>query len=406
VLGTVRAKIDALVGAIINRLVGLVRSVAGRIGGRGQDNGHTTSPSTPGQGKTPTSQQGEQVTEEFSMEGHQHTLQVTHIEHTFDVKMASYSFKELNQKIDDTIRGQENIIAHVQDAATVQRAQHIVADLTGLKSWVEGEKTKRTQTAKVLAKEVKARLVVLGTKWSLSDLSFEDYHTLYEPKDLKEARINPDGSVVWTYTTHGGASFEVTVGQNKVVRSIQGTHLKFKAQAGVTRRGRTDDGPMHARNLYLNNSHMIADEFLGSGYTTSLNLITTSAYYNQEIMRGQERRIAATIRDSGADEFDMDVVVTWGEFNSEEIVTQIMNSPLGQHYQGNRTLLKQKIENFLIQYETAIGKRSKLKRCLDVKYSWTLKRGGQVLTKNGKPQQFGPESIGPDLWAGHWESAH
>jgi len=48
VLGTVRAKIDAVVGAIMERLVGLVRSVAGRIGGA---RGSTTG--TPATGHAP-----------------------------------------------------------------------------------------------------------------------------------------------------------------------------------------------------------------------------------------------------------------------------------------------------------------------------------------------------------------
>ncbi|MDI1257323.1 MAG: hypothetical protein PSV16_14610 [Flavobacterium sp.] len=51
------------------------------------------------------------------------------------------------------------------------------------------------------------------------------------------------------------------------------------------------------QNIEFNASHMIADQFLGSGYKDTLNLVTASGPYNKEIMRGAEETLLDSLND-------------------------------------------------------------------------------------------------------------
>lgn len=49
--------------------------------------------------------------------------------------------------------------------------------------------------------------------------------------------------------------------------------------------------------LDLDSAHILADQFLGSGYKTALNLLLTSGKFNKETMGDAEKDIKRQIQD-------------------------------------------------------------------------------------------------------------
>jgi len=202
VLGTVRAKIDAVVGAIMERLVGLVRSVAGRISGHGAppSNAHGQQPP-----HTPTAAtQGEiVVTEAFAMRGEQHTLTVTLQGDDLEAIMASTP-KELVARINTQIQYEEGEIAKASNATEQQRHRNIIHDLRGLLSWwgterssIRGatqDKHARERLVRTGANTLKAKIVDLARQYDLHSLGdftpppITDYDTL-------QAEVNSVGII-------------------------------------------------------------------------------------------------------------------------------------------------------------------------------------------------------------------
>ena len=216
----------------------------------------------------------------------------------------------------------------------------------------------------------------------------------YQPLNMVSVKKGRGANavVVVQYQTKHGSNFEVTVGKDQMVQSIKGTHLRLKHQTGVKPRQKTEDPATHAENMDLNRSHMIADEFGGSGYASSLNLLSTSAHYNQKIMREQERAIKRTIVSANADEFDLEVGVTWGAFNSKVVRDLILKNPeLQRKFRSHPEKLGPKLDAYLKSCSDLTGE--KLDRVMDTRYAWSV-------SASGKQTKFPQASIGADIWMG------
>ncbi|MDQ2807416.1 MAG: DNA/RNA non-specific endonuclease [Chloroflexota bacterium] len=216
----------------------------------------------------------------------------------------------------------------------------------------------------------------------------------YKPiKMLRTVQGTGDAAVIIVeYETGTGSKFRVTLGKDDMVQSIKGTHLRLKHQTGIKDRQDTQDPPTHVANMDMNRSHMIADEFGGSGYANSLNLLTTSAHYNQKTMREQERLIKRSIIVNNADEFELDVSVTWGAFNSDTVRNLIMqNRELREKFRQHPEKLEPKLDAYLKTCKDL--RKQNLQRVMDTRYIWAVLAGN-------KRTDFGPASIGPDLWIG------
>lgn len=212
----------------------------------------------------------------------------------------------------------------------------------------------------------------------------ESTHNLYEPKNLTRYDVGDDGSTAIEYDTHGGAHFRVELAPNKMVKSVQGTSLKLKADAGVTGRGYTARSPGYERNENLNASHLIADQFLGSGYKDSANLITTSAHYNQVVMKGAEDAIKEFVQENNAVEFDMEVNVTWGKLSSPEVIEEILE----ELPKKDKDEVRDEVQAFVNRVQP------NFKRCMNVRYKVTVVNG-----VTNKPVTF-RRNIGADVWLG------
>jgi hypothetical protein len=212
--------------------------------------------------------------------------------------------------------------------------------------------------------------------------SEEGEHTDFEPQGIKETIKH--GVIITTYTTKSGQSFKVIQDEKTgLIRSVKGTGLRLKVPGGP--RGVTKDSPAFRTGMDMNRSHLIADEFGGSGYKEGLNLISASDYYNKTVMRGAEVNIGDWVEAMQGTSFSMKVDVTWGEVQDSKILKAIEAAPwYPKKYK--------KAANLEAEIAAKLKSVPKLKRCIAVKYKATI-TGSSIPGNVGKMYT---EDIGPD----------
>ena len=212
-------------------------------------------------------------------------------------------------------------------------------------------------------------------------------HSRFKPVSIDI--IEENGRRVTSYVTEAGQTFEVVedlaAGLSK---TIHGTGLRFRSERG---RGVLKDSPGFQPNLDLNRAHLIADEFSGSGYKESANIVTTSDYYNQTVMRGAEEQVGASIANLAnangvpASEvlLDMSVEVTFGQLLDQYIITKL----------ESQSWLPKDVD---VQAELELKVREELshplKRVTGIRYSWRA-----YIPASGA-ETTGRARIGPDLY--------
>jgi hypothetical protein len=211
-------------------------------------------------------------------------------------------------------------------------------------------------------------------------------HSEFYPQNIEETIAN--GKITTTYTTRTGQSYTVTSDEkSRRVEFIEGKNLSLKVAGDPKGRGVVKDSPGFIAGVSLNRSHLIADEFKGSGYAESLNLISASAHYNQVVMRGAERLIGVWLSDNKATSFTMGVTLTWGEVLDPLILAAIKSADwYPREYVPDADLDK--------AINDRLSQSPDLKRCLAVKYDVTI-TGADDVDSIGKMKPFG---IGPDIW--------
>ena len=219
-------------------------------------------------------------------------------------------------------------------------------------------------------------------------------HTLYYPEHI-DTKPNGKGTQI-TYVTRAGKSFRVNLDQNQMVRAVKGFDLQIKNDAGIDNRGVTQDPDTKLKGKGQHSSHLIGDRFMGSGYKKALNLIAASSEFNLGPMSTAEKQIVQFINDNKAITFDMQVSVTWGELNDQEVLEEIMEElaklPSNHKRSGLKNLDQTSLKAEILK--NMQGAHKNLKRCLDVVYNVTLKN--RTDDKIIMPVL----SIGPDLWLG------
>lgn len=116
-------------------------------------------------------------------------------------------------------------------------------------------------------------------------------HERFKPLSITYRDTN--GVRTITYATEAGQQFVITRDTNAGLSiTVQGKGLRFRSERG---RGETEDSPAFRSNNGFDRSHIIADEFSGSGWSVGANLVTASGQYNQQVMRAAERRIGTQI---------------------------------------------------------------------------------------------------------------
>lgn len=150
-------------------------------------------------------------------------------------------------------------------------------------------------------------------------------HTRYRPLDIVIAEAGGIRTV--RYRTVTGQEFVITTDRREgLTQKVEGLGLRMMSGRGVTQ-----DSPWFTSGEGLNRAHLIANEFGGSGYAAGENLATTSAEYNQIVMRRAELEIGESIIDfadeHGIDKrevvFNLTVTVTFGELLDPVVLAKI-----------------------------------------------------------------------------------
>jgi DNA/RNA non-specific endonuclease len=198
--------------------------------------------------------------------------------------------------------------------------------------------------------------------------------------EFKPKKLTTTGPSAFRYETKNGASFDVEIGEDKLIKSIKGTKLLLKANPGQGR-GIMEDPPGHVTGENLHRAHLIADQFGGSGYAKSANLITTSGHFNTNIMGHYENMIKGIILNTSPWQVVLTVEVKWMELLNDEVLNAILKNWPNK----NVNAVRSEIDAFI--------KRSNpgCKRVADVNYDLKL---------NGAENSSFNESTGPDLWLG------
>ncbi len=173
-------------------------------------------------------------------------------------------------------------------------------------------------------------------------------HGLYEPQNVKVSVDKQMISITYEYLVEVNGkkekrSFTSSMaltdvnGKDGVTQTTTGRNLVIKTPG----RGYTDSVNQEEANqaipkqkgkrrkkIEFNAAHVLADQFLGSGYRESLNLVTTSGVYNKEVMGEAERNIKAFLKLEEGEvkknnpshyiSFDITVSVDWNPLNDKE----------------------------------------------------------------------------------------
>ncbi|MGZ3406744.1 MAG: DNA/RNA non-specific endonuclease, partial [Polyangia bacterium] len=237
---------------------------------------------------------------------------------------------------------------------------------------------KKTQAGQAMFTAFDARL----------KLGEDEEHDWYRPQNRKEVAVAGGGTRI-TYSNSKGADFEIDVGADGMIESITGSHLTLKEPGS---RGATGQAGRAVPNEKIESCHLIADQFRGSGYKSSANLIAASQTYNQQEMKGAETTIANFIKNMKATEFDMTVGVKWMDVD----VTKAVAALEKRYPDVMKPKLKAKIQQELTDFITRMKSASpNLKRVKETKYTVKVKdpKGVEI------PMDPAPK-LGMDIWLG------
>jgi uncharacterized protein DUF4157/DNA/RNA non-specific endonuclease len=203
-----------------------------------------------------------------------------------------------------------------------------------------------------LQNEFKSKLVLVE----------EEEHKRFKPLNLIETTVD-DKVIAIAYDTEDGSHFNVTFDANGMVQSITGAQLTLKLEGAP--RGVTSDSGRKTPGQGIDSSHLIADRFGGSGYAKSANLISASAAYNRDDMRGIEDAIALWIDANNILSFTMEVKVTWGEVAGPKAIAAIEDEHPEYAVPRRRKKLEKDLNAFLARNS------QNLKRCMSTIYKVT-----------------------------------
>lgn len=193
-----------------------------------------------------------------------------------------------------------------------------------------------------------------------------------------------------SYSTVAGQQFRVTKDTtNGLTISVKGKDLRYRSERG---RGVTEDSPAFRSNNGFDRSHIIADEFSGSGWTVAGNLVTASSEYNQNTMRAAERMIGTQIvnwaakhgRDHTEVTFSMTVSVSFGALRDPAALAEIKQASWFPAADAGRDL-----DAEILAKINAGQVHPDLMRITGVVYTWQF-------TDPAGPG--GSQPIGADLW--------
>lgn len=214
--------------------------------------------------------------------------------------------------------------------------------------------------------------------WGLLGLPL---HRRYRPLGKIDRQIAEDGTELRSYTTGTGASFEAALDALDYTTRISGAGLKLKEQLDIDGRGYTGEAVGKVPGAGMHSAHLIADAFTGSGYKEAGNLIATSASYNWLEMAAAEDSIREAIERYGAESFDMDVAVEWGDLDDATVLASRVDEAVMAALAADPDMTKREIaalrkeeskrlRESLATFQERYGED--VRRCMGVKYNVRL----------------------------------
>lgn len=166
-------------------------------------------------------------------------------------------------------------------------------------------------------------------------------HRGYKPQNIKTTI--EDGSLVITYDygeeaekEGGRRDFTVLiriddVDENTGTQMVlgEGLALKVPGTRGYTASSGTYGSAVDTRGVNIDSAHLLADQFMGSGYKAALNLVLTSDKFNRETMYNAEASITGQITDIQKAHkeklvtFNMVVEATWKAVKDDPILEHL-----------------------------------------------------------------------------------
>ena len=131
-------------------------------------------------------------------------------------------------------------------------------------------------------------------------------------------------------------------------------------------------------------AHLLADQFMGSGYREALNLVLTSGVYNTQTMGGAERAIRAVIEGYLAQypqdliTFDLQVNVEWQDMHDGEIVRALDAIIQGKQQSANLSS-PEDLEKLKETTLKTLQGRQDPRMVKGVKYRGFVYRNGEVI---------------------------
>jgi hypothetical protein len=248
--------------------------------------------------------------------------------------------------------------------------------------------SKRSEAEDTLMQEFTNRMVAGG----------DSVHNKFAPRNVSALTATAAGGFEFTYDTAGNAHFKVNLDSSHTIKSIKGHRLQHKSALGISGRGYWTDATGQVPKADLNASHLIGDQFLGTGYKTKFkklsitsNLVACSAKFNQDDMARVEDDLAAAIKAPVA-EFDLEVTVEWMAVKDQDIVDAVTAEIMAATGRTDLPVIQGEVQTAI---NTFAGKVAPgFKRVALVTYDAVL-RGA-----DGKQLGTFWREIGPDLWLG------
>jgi hypothetical protein len=227
----------------------------------------------------------------------------------------------------------------------------------------------------------------------------ETVHNKFAPRNVSDLTATTSGGFEFTYDTAGNAHFTVTLDSSHTIRSIRGERLQHKSALAIAGRGYWTDATGQVSKTDLNASHLIGDQFLGTGYKTKIkklnitsNLIACSAKFNQDDMAQIEDELAQALKKPGVAEFDMEVTVDWMAVNDSAIVDAVTDEIMAATHRTDRAIIQGEVQTKITTFAGKVAPA--FKRVALVTYDATIKdAAGKQIAKFWR-------TIGPDLWLG------
>lgn len=225
-------------------------------------------------------------------------------------------------------------------------------------------------------------------------------HSEYTPINI-EIRVVGDHKVAVTYEydkeahNNGKQNFTVTIDLNsvedrKVTQTVDGNNLALKPE-GKDRGYHVSAGQL-AREKYgldLDSAHILADQFLGSGYKNALNLLVTSGPFNKQTMKKAEDSIKDKIKTIQNDNptkivtFDMTVAATFEVLPDDKLIETLQEAKPELNNDDNA--LKATLRK--------LSEKQDPRRCEKVTYDAYMFIDGK---REGRPLQA--ETVNADTW--------